>query len=201
MPYPVSFEMDYVARRSRLTTFFRWLLAIPHFFFAAFYGIAVYVVLIIAWFALLFTARWPTSLYEFTAGFVRYTARLSAYLYLGVDSYPPFSGAEDDSYPVRVRIAPPLEHYSRLKVFFRWIYAIGAIVIRYAMGIVLSLVSLASWFVIVATGRQPEAFQSAIDFALTYTIRADALLFLLTETYPPLQSAQPPRSPASPGPA
>ena len=198
MSYPVSFEMDHVARRSRLTTFFRLLLAIPHLIFAWLYSIAFYVVLIVAWFALLLTARWPASLYEFATGFLRYTARLGGYLYLGVDQYPPFGGAADGSYPVRVRIAPPLERYSRLKVFFRPIYAIGAFVIRYAMGIVLSLVSLASWFVIVATGRQPESFQNAINFALTYAIRADALFFLITETYPPFESAQPPMKPASP---
>ena len=197
MSYPVSFEMDYVEKRSRLTTFFRLLLAIPHFFYAFFYGIAAYVVVIIAWFALLFTARWPASLYEFSAGFLRYLARLSAYVNLGVDQYPPFSGADDDSYPVRVRIAPPLERYSRLKVFFRPLYAIGAYIIRYAMGIVLGFVSLASWIVIVVTGRQPESFQNAINFALIYTIRADALLFLITETYPPFgESAQPPMAPA-----
>src|SRR3981081_2320790 len=119
MSYPVAFEMDYVERRSRLTTFFRYILAIPQLFFAVFYGIAFSVVLIIAWFALLFTARWPGGLYQFAGGFLRYTTRLSAYLYLGVDRYPPFTGAEDDSYPVRVQIAPPLGHYSRVKVFFR----------------------------------------------------------------------------------
>jgi hypothetical protein len=48
---------------------------------------------------------------------------VSAYLFLAVDAYPPFSGADDPSYPVRVHVAPPLEHYSRLKVFFRLIYA------------------------------------------------------------------------------
>jgi hypothetical protein len=110
MSYPVEFEMDYVQRRSRLTTFFRYILAIPQLFFAVFYGLAFYIALIIAWFALLFTARWPDGLYNFAGGFLRYTARLSAYLFLGVDKYPPFTGAEDDSYPVRVRIAPPLDH-------------------------------------------------------------------------------------------
>src|SRR5258708_30053152 len=105
MSYRVAFEMDYVARRSRLTTFFRWLLAIPHLIFAAVYAIAFYVVWIVAWFALLFTARWPASLDEFAAGFLRYTARLSAYLHLGVDQYPPFRGARDDSYPGHVRLA------------------------------------------------------------------------------------------------
>jgi Domain of unknown function (DUF4389) len=186
MSYPVTFEMDYVQGRSRVTTFFRYLLAIPHLVFAFFYVIAAYVVYIIAWFALLITARWPNSLYEFMCGFLRYITRLSAYLYLGVDRYPPFSSAEDDSYPVRVHIAPPLDRYSRLKVFFRGIYIILAVVIRYALGIVISFVGLLSWFVIVITGRQPESLQNALSFALSYTTRADALIFLITETYPPL---------------
>jgi hypothetical protein len=185
MSYPVTFHMDYVARRSRLTTFFRYILAIPHFFFAVLYAIAFYVVYIIAWFALMFTARWPDGLYRFTCGFLRYITRLSAYLYLGIDQYPPFSGATDDSYPVRVQIAAPLDHYSRLKVFFRGIYAILAVVIRYALGLVISFVAFLSWFAIVITGRQPASLQNALNFSLAYTTRADALMFLITETYPP----------------
>jgi hypothetical protein len=106
MPYPVTFEMDFVERRSRLTTFFRAILVIPQLVFAAFYGIAFFIAYIAAWFALLFTTRWPISLYEFMGGFLRYITRVSAYLYLGVDEYPPFNGAENDSYPVRVHIAP-----------------------------------------------------------------------------------------------
>ncbi len=185
MSYPVTFEMDYVQRRSRLTTFFRYLLAIPHFFFATIYGLAFFIVLVIAWLSLLVTARWPAGLYNFACGFLRYTGRLSAYLCLGVDKYPPFGGAEDDSYPVRVRIAPALDHYSRLKVLFRFIYAILAVVIRYALGIVIGVVSFLSWFAIVITGRQPAGLQNALNFSLNYTIKADALMFYITETYPP----------------
>lgn len=184
--YPIGFEMDFVERRSRLTTFFRYLLAVPHFLFVVVYGIAFLVVYVVAWFALMFTGRWPAGLYEFASGFLRYASRLSAYMYLGVDQYPPFNGAPDDSYPVRVHIAPPLASYSRLKVFFRPVYAILALVIRYALGIVINCVTLISWVVIVITGRQPAALQNALGFALSYTIRADGLLFLITETYPPL---------------
>ncbi len=184
--YPVEFEMDYVERRSRLTTFFRSALAIPHFFFAAVYGIAFFVVYIVAWFALMFTGRWPAGLYEFAGGFLRYITRLNAYLYYGVDQYPPFSGAPDDTYPVRVHIAPPLASYSRVKVFFRGWYAILAIVIRYALSIVIAFVGFVSWFAIVFTGRQPAALQNALSFALSYTTRADGLIFLITETYPAL---------------
>ena len=186
MPYPVSFEMDFVERRSRATTFFRWILAIPQFIWFYLYSIAFAVVWVIAWFALLFTGRWPEGLYRFAGNYLRYTARLTAYLMLGVDPYPPFNGSEDDAYPVRVHIAPPLEHYSRLKVFFRPIYAIGAYIIRYALGIVMSFVGFLAWIVITITGRQPTSFQDALRFALSYTVRADALIFLITETYPPL---------------
>lgn len=155
-------------------------------FFAFFYSIAFYVVWILSWFVLLFTALWPDSLHGFTGGFLRYITRVTAYFYLGVDRYPPFSGAEDENYPVRVHIAPPQRHSSRLKVLFRMIYAILALVIRYACGIVIGFVAFLSWLVIVITGRQPESLQDALNFALSYTSRADAFLFLLTETYPPL---------------
>jgi hypothetical protein len=185
MSYPVTFEMDYVERRSRLSTFFRYFLALPHFVVLFLYSIAFYVVWIVSWFALLFTGRWPSGLYAFTGGFLRYLTRLSAYLYLGVDAYPPFNGSEDDTYPVRVDIAPALDQYSRLKVFFRMLYAILALVIRYALGIVIGFVAFLSWIVIVITGRQPAALQNALDFSLSYTTRADALIFLITETYPP----------------
>jgi hypothetical protein len=180
--------MEYLRRRSRLSTFFRYVLAWPHLLFALVYSVGFYVVWIISWFALLFTGRWPESLYNFTGGYLRYITRLSAFLYLGVDRYPPFNGGDDPSYPVRVQIAPPLPKYSRLKVLFRMIYAILAMVIRYAMSIIISFVAVLSWITIVITGRQPESLQSALNFSLAYTTRADALLFLLTETYPPFDA-------------
>jgi hypothetical protein len=46
-------------------------------------------------------------------------------------------------------------------------------------------VGIASWFVIVITGRQPQGLQNAIVFCITYSIRAYALMYLITETYPP----------------
>jgi hypothetical protein len=183
--YPVTFEMDYIQERSRVTTFFRYILAIPHLLFLLLWSIAFYVVWIIAWFALLFTARWPQGLFNFSASYLRYLARLSAYLYLGLDQYPAFNGTPDEAYPARVAIDPPLAEYSRIKVFFRLIYAILAFVIRYALGIVAAFVSFLSWFAIVFTGKQPEGLQNALNFSLAYITRADALIFLITETYPP----------------
>jgi uncharacterized protein DUF4389 len=185
MPYPVALEVDYIDRRSRLTTFFRLLLAIPLFIVGYIYLIGLGLVTIAAWFVLLFTGRWPLGMYSFSAGVLRFTARLNAYTWLAVDRYPPFGLAPDDAYPVRLQVADPLPAYSRLKVFFRVIYVIPAYIAAYVLSILAFLAGIASWIVIVITGRQPEGLQNAIVFCITYTIRAYALMYLVTETYPP----------------
>ncbi|KAA1395658.1 DUF4389 domain-containing protein [Aeromicrobium ginsengisoli] len=77
--------------RNRLTIFFRLLLAIPHFVVLVFLGLAAFVVYLIAWFAVLFTGKWPTGLRNFVIGLTRWTTRLNAYMYLLTDAYPPFS--------------------------------------------------------------------------------------------------------------
>ena len=61
MSYPVAFEVDYVERRSRLTAFFRLILAIPLAIWLTIYGIVAYVAIIIAWFAIVVTARFPPA--------------------------------------------------------------------------------------------------------------------------------------------
>lgn len=188
MSYPVVLEIDYVAKRSRLTTFFRFLLAIPLLIVGYVYAIGLCLVLIVAWFVLLFTARWPAGMYEFVGGVLRFGMRLNAYTMLAVDKYPPFGLAPDDSYPARVRIAPPQASYSRLKIFFRGLYVIPAYIIAYVLSIFLALLALVSWFVIVITGKQPQGLQDAIFFCLSYVTGTYALFYLLTETYPPFSS-------------
>ena len=77
--------------RNRVTVFFRSLLAIPQLVAVYFVGIAAGLVLVIAWFAVLITGRWPQGMRDFAVGFVRWQMRLNAYLLLVCDEYPPFS--------------------------------------------------------------------------------------------------------------
>lgn len=77
--------------RNRLTIFFRLLLAIPHFIVLALISIVAFFVYIIAFFAVLFTGKWPVGLRNFIIGLIRWSTRLSAYMYLLTDKYPPFS--------------------------------------------------------------------------------------------------------------
>jgi hypothetical protein len=184
VPYPVTFEADYVEKRSRLTTFFRWLLVIPHAIVLVFYAIAAGVVVIIAWFALVFTGRWPRGMYDFVAGFFRYGTAVHGYFYLLTDEYPPF-GPDVDSYPVRLNIAAPQEQYSRLKVLFRIILAIPPYIIAYAMNIVMQVGAFLAWFAIVVLGRQPKGLQDMIVLGMSYQQRAYAYMALLAEDWPP----------------
>ena len=78
-------------KRNRLTIFFRLLLAIPQFIVLVILAIVMEIVVVIAWFAVLFIGHWPTGLQNFVIGFERWSIRLSSYTYLLTDEYPPFS--------------------------------------------------------------------------------------------------------------
>ena len=70
----------------------KWLMAIPHYFLLIFLGIAAFVCIIIAWFAILFTGRYPKGLFDFVVGVMRWGLRVEAYAFLLItDKYPPFS--------------------------------------------------------------------------------------------------------------
>jgi hypothetical protein len=185
VPYPVTFRADYVEKRSRLTTFFRLILAIPHFIVVFFYFLAAEIVVIIAWFALLFTGRYPTGMYDFVAGALRYQTRVYGYASLLTDEYPPFSGDPAAPFPVDLSIGPPKAEYSRLKVLFRLILGIPVLIIQYAMQIVAQVGAFLAWFAIVILGRQPKGLQDMIVLGLSYQQRATAYFALLTEDWPP----------------
>jgi len=70
----------------------KWLLALPHYIVLFFLYIGVFFSVIIAWFAILFTGRYPKGLFDFIEGVLRWSYRLNAYAFLLVtDKYPPFS--------------------------------------------------------------------------------------------------------------
>ena len=78
-------------QRNRLTVAFRLILAIPHFIVLGILTLANVFVLLIAFFAVLFTGRWPAGLRDFTLGVMRWFLRLEAYMFLLTDDYPPFA--------------------------------------------------------------------------------------------------------------
>lgn len=186
MSYPVTFQVDYVEHHSRLTTFFRLILAIPLAIWLYIYAIVAGIAVVIAWFAIVITGRYPQGLYDFVAGYTRFLARVTAYTVLLCDPYPSFGGSPDPAYPVRMEFVR-LEQYSRLKTLLRIILAIPILIVRYVMGILLEIGAVAAWFVILITGKLPRGLFDLMVLANSYTARSDAYIYLLSETYPPFQ--------------
>jgi hypothetical protein len=90
--YPVTFEIEYDDNLSRWMIFVKWLLAIPHLIILTFLLIAAYFAVGIAFFAILFTGRYPRGLFDFVVGTYRWLTRVSAYAtWFMTDRYPPFS--------------------------------------------------------------------------------------------------------------
>ncbi len=184
--YPISYEADPVLEgRNRLTTFFRYIVAIPWLIVAYIYGIVAEIVTIIAWFALVFTGRYPEGLYNFNAGYLRMVTRVNAFEYLLADEWPPFGGDESPEYPIRIGVAPPLDKYSRMKVLFRIIVGIPVMLLAIVQGIILLVCTLIAWFAILFTGKLSEGLFNPMRSAAAYLTRTSAYFMLMTEDWPP----------------
>src|SRR5438128_7299635 len=144
--YPVLLAIDNPPRHSRLTALFRLFLLIPHAIVIAFYAFAAGVVAVVAWFAIMFTGRYPRGMFDFQVGYLRYATRFSCFAYMLTSGFPPFGpGSNDDGYPVRLSVIYP-ERLSRLKTFFRLILAIPGYFIQEALSILASVLAVVAWF-------------------------------------------------------
>ena len=185
--HPINVVVTDDLKRSRLTTFFRYLLAIPHMIWVSLWGIAAMFAHLINWFATLIMGRSPKALHNFLAGYTRYSTHVTAYQNLLADPFPGFSS--NDDYPVSVTIAPP-EKQRRLITFFRSLLSIPASILAFLLQIPLALIGLIGWFVCLIMGRMPASFERVGCYCLQYNIRTNAYSMMLTERYPRLGHAR-----------
>ena len=169
--------------RSRLTVFFRLLLAIPHIVWLVLWGVAVVLVAFVNWIVTIFRAQSPDAVHRFLAAYVRYQTHVVAYVTLVSNPFPGFTGAAG-SYPVDVQIAPPARQ-NRWSAGFRVVLALPAFLLSSAISGALCVVALLGWFAALVTGRMPEGLRKLGLFALRYSAQASSYGYLLlTERYP-----------------
>jgi hypothetical protein len=192
--HPIRLVVTDDLQRSRLTVFFRFLLAIPHFFWISLIGVVVAILVFVNWFILLVTAQTPKGIHDFVAGYVRYTAHLEAYLFLAANPYPSFWPLGDDDYPLTLEIDPP-ERQNRWKTFFRIPLAIPALLVSgtflgggtrygsYSVGLVI-VVAFLLWWVGLFLGRAPRGLRDLAAYCVGYSAQLAAYLFLVTDRYP-----------------
>ena len=198
--YPVRVDGTLDRNLSRWLWLVKWFLALPHYVVLAFLWMAFAVLSVVAFFAILFTGRYPRAIFDFNVGVLRWTWRVQYYAYaaLGTDRYPPFSLRDDPGYPARLQVEYPqrlsrglvlvkwwllaIPHYLVVGLFVGGTYAAGHV----AGGLVGILVLIAA--VLVAfTGSYPEP---VFDFVLgmnRWVLRVAAYAALMTDRYPPFQ--------------
>ncbi len=169
-------------RRSRLTVFFRLLLALPHLIWIMLWGVLAALTAIVMWLVALVRTRPPEPLRRFLAAYVRYSTHVQAYLLLAANPFPGFTGTPG-SYPVDVQIAPTRPQ-RRLTVLGRIILVFPAVLLAGAITGAAYTAALLGWWVALFTGRLPRQLRALVVWALHYSAQLYAYIYIITGRYP-----------------
>jgi hypothetical protein len=221
--YPVVVSGGLEEPLSRWLWLVKWVLLIPHYIVLAFLWIAFAVVTVIAFFAILFTGRYPRALFDFNLGVLRWSWRVSYYGYsaLATDRYPPFSLAERPDYPAALDITYTprlsrglvlvkwwllaLPHYLLLGMLIGGTSYTTTSVINgetttwtVASGSLLSLLVLFAGVGLLFTGRYPRGLYNLAMGVDRWVLRVIAYAALMSDAYPPFRLDQGGTNPVEP---
>jgi hypothetical protein len=181
--YPMTFDVEYPQELSRWLIFVKWLLVIPHGLILYALGLVSGIAIFIAWFAILFTRRFPRGLFDFVVNVNRWGLNVAAYVLLMRDDYPPFSW-EKGKYAVTYDVEYP-EQLSRWLIFVKWLLIIPHIIVLYVLFLAYYVTLLIAWFAILFTKRYPQGLFRFGVGVLRWGSRINVYSNLLRDDYPP----------------
>ena len=196
--YPVTVRGELTEPPSNALWLIKWLLAIPHYIILAFLWIAFIIVWIIAFFAILFTGKYPKGLFDFNVGVLRWSWRVGFYSYqaLGTDKYPPFTLESVDDYPADLEVVYPERLSQRLVLVKWWLLAIPHLIIvglfqgGYSEGSgggVVFILTIIAAIILLFTGKYPEDIFKFVIGMNRWSYRVYAYVALMTDEYPPFR--------------
>ena len=158
---------------------------IPHFIvFGGVQG-AMTSAAFLAWFAIMFTGRFPDSLLRFSIGVHRWNARYNSYQSLLTGQFPPLGIEPEETYPVRLSVAEQISGRNRLTTFFRVFMVIPHFIVLFVLAIAWVVVVFISWFAALFTGSVPGGLHNFIAGYWRWNTRVNAYFLLLVDDYPP----------------
>jgi len=181
--YPLRFDVEYPEQLNRWLPLIKWLLAIPQLLIIYALINVAYVLQLIAFFAILFTRKFPQSLFEFIVNIYRWQMNVSAYTGLMRDEYPPFSW-EPGQYPVTFEIDYP-EQLNRWLPLIKWLLAFPHYVVLFALFIAAGVVWIIALFAILFTTRFPRGLFDFNVGVFRWWQRVNAYVYFMRDEYPP----------------
>jgi hypothetical protein len=203
MTYPVSVSVQpQLTNRNRLTTLFRFILAIPHLILVGgiglgvassgdsrttvgseggLLGVVVAFLAIVSWFTIVLAGTHIIGIRQFTSFYLRWRVRALAYLMLLEDTYPPFG---DAPYPAALDIVEPPAR-KRMSVALRLLLAIPHLLVLPFVLFAWGFTTIAAWFIILFTGSYPQGLYEFGVGAMRWRLRVEAYLLLMVDDYPP----------------
>lgn len=223
--YPVRVRGDLDSALSRWQWLVKWILAIPHYIVLIFLQIAYVVVTVIAFFAILFTGRYPRALFDFNVGVLRWRWRVAFYALraLGTDKYPPFSLRANPDYPADLEVDYP-ERLHRGLVLVKWLLAIPhylVLIVFFVGGLrfggmrfmrhnghhwagfvspsLIFVLLIIALIALLFTARYPKGLYDFVLGINRWAFRVRVYTSLMRDEYPPLRLDGGPRESASTG--
>lgn len=189
MKITIKHQEQYSRLELLLRTFFGWLyIALPHGFILFFLNIWSGILTFLAFWAVLFTGKYPGSFYGFQVNLQRWFLRLGARLYNLSDGYPAFGLKASDEHTEFDMQRP--EKLSRglllLRLFFGWFYVgIPHGFILMFRGIATGFVFFIAWFIVLFAGKYPSGMHSFVTGTIRWATRVGLYLMFMTDKYPP----------------